>query len=144
MIRVFYEYVDQKITKAYLKSLYTDTSLDNLLGKTCESKSFLEKQRLGTPSNGEKNIRKTLICLNDDDFTDETDAIDKRSRNMTSQHFEENPFTTTSNNEGDATSEPRKYIKRKKIGKGIDSSSPPDTTIRCFLYLRLLDFLSKN
>src|SRR6266536_1516359 len=103
IIRLLHEHVGQEATRAYLKSLCTNTSLDNLLGKTYGSKSFLEKQRPGTPSNGEENIRKTLTCLNDDDFTDETGAIDKRSRNMMSQRFEENPFTTTSNNEGDAT-----------------------------------------
>jgi hypothetical protein len=125
MIRVLYKYINQEITKAYLKLFCINALLDNLFGKTCESKSFLEKQRPGTPSNGEKNIRKTLIYLNDDGFTDETGAIDKRSRNMMSQRFEENPFTTTSNNEGDAISEPRKCTKRKKIGKGTDGSSPP-------------------
>jgi hypothetical protein len=82
MIRVLHEHVGQEATRAYLKSLCTDASLDNLLGKTCGSKSFLEKQRPGMLSSGEENIRKTLICLNDDDFTDETGAIDKRSRNM--------------------------------------------------------------
>jgi hypothetical protein len=82
MIRVLREHIGQEATRAYLKSLCTDASLDNLLGKTCGSKSFLEKQRPGTRSNGEEDIRKTLTCLNDDDFTDETDAIDKRSRNM--------------------------------------------------------------
>ncbi len=106
MIRVLHEHVGQEATRAYLKSLCTDTSLDNLLGKTCGSKSFLEKQRPGTPSSDEENIRKTLTCLNDDDFTDETGAIDKRSRNMidgrlfppsTSQRFEENPLSGLTN-----------------------------------------------
>ncbi len=65
-----------------MKLLYTNTSLDNLLGKTYENKSFLEKQRPGTPSNSEENIRKTLIYLNNNDFTDEIGIIDKRFRNI--------------------------------------------------------------
>ncbi len=138
MIRVLHEHVGQEATRAYLKSLCTDASLDNLLSKTCGSESFLEKQRPGTPSCGEENIRETLTCLNDDDFTDETGAIDKRSRNMidgrlflpsTSQRFEENPFITTSNNEGDATSESR----YPNIFSFFPSFPRP----------RLLDFLSK-
>src|SRR6266498_1353353 len=82
MIRVLHEHVNQEATRAYLKLLCTNASLDNLLSKTYGSKSFLKKQRPKAPSNGEENIRKTLTYLNNDDFTDETGAIDKRSRNM--------------------------------------------------------------
>src|SRR6266498_3116664 len=82
MIRVLHEHISQEATRVYLKLLCTDVSLNNLLGKTCKNKSFLEKQRPGTLFNSEKNIRKTLICFNDDDFTDETGAIDKKSRNI--------------------------------------------------------------
>jgi hypothetical protein len=58
MIRVFHEHVGQEATRAYLKSLCTNASLDNLLGKTCGNKSFLKKQRPETPFNGEENIQK--------------------------------------------------------------------------------------
>ena len=82
MIRVLHEHVNQEATRAYLKLLCTNASLDNLLSKTYGSKSFLKKQRPKAPSNGEENIRKTLTYLNDNDFTDEIDTIDKKSRNM--------------------------------------------------------------
>src|SRR6266498_1930044 len=83
MINALIESVNEEITRAYLKSLYTNTLLDSLLNKTSVSVTSYERPRSNTPpSSNEKDIWKTFTFLNDNDFTDNTDIINHRSKNM--------------------------------------------------------------
>jgi hypothetical protein len=83
MINALTESVGEGTTRAYLKSLCTDASLDSLLGKTCASITSCERPRPGTPpSSGEEDIWKTFTFLNDDNFTDDTDVINNMPRDV--------------------------------------------------------------
>jgi hypothetical protein len=48
MINAFIESVSERITRAYLKSLYTDASLNSLFSKISASIISCERPRLGT------------------------------------------------------------------------------------------------
>jgi hypothetical protein len=65
-IQLLRENVDHDAARAYLKSLYTDASLDRLLREIRRSKGPLEYENSSAPRQTKEDIWTTLTCLNDD------------------------------------------------------------------------------
>jgi hypothetical protein len=151
IIQILNEHIGQDATRAYLKSLCTDASLDSLLGKPYRSKSPLEKQHPSTTPPNEEDIWRTFTSLYDDGVAYERSCLDTpESVSRLSISSPETSFLTSSfplaENKHTTLCQrcTCKGCRKPKMNKKMEGNSCiSDSVIGGFLRPRLLEFLSE-
>jgi hypothetical protein len=82
-IQELHDNIGQEAAKAYLKSLYTNISLDMLFGANHRSINHSKKQPTSLPFQMDENIWKTFIFLDKDLMTDYIDRSNTGYRSLT-------------------------------------------------------------